>query len=110
MIGRTSLVVFIATIGLSLPRPVEADDDRVWGLIEQLKDPDFARRQQAVDALGNLGPKAKAAVPPLVEILRNEKEHYNVRGRTCYALGNIGPDAAAAIPVFLKMIHDKPER
>ncbi len=107
MIKRVILSVFVGAAGACLANSVNADDDRVSELIRQSKHPDFARRQQSVDALGRPGPKAKAAVPRLVEILRDTSEHYNVRGRTCYALGNIGPDAQAAIPVFLQMIHDK---
>jgi HEAT repeat protein len=50
-------------------------------------------RTKAAEALGNIGPKAKAAVPALAEALRDP----SVRTEAAVALGNIGPDAKGAV-------------
>jgi HEAT repeat protein len=50
-------------------------------------------RTKAIEALGNIGPKAKAAVPALIDSLRDP----GVRTEAAVALGNIGPDARDAV-------------
>jgi HEAT repeat protein len=53
-------------------------------------------RTKAIEALGNIGAKAKPAVPVLIEALKDA----NVRTEAAEALGNIGPDAKDAIPAL----------
>jgi HEAT repeat protein len=53
-------------------------------------------RTKAIEALGNIGARAKPAVPVLIEALNDP----NVRTEAAEALGNIGPDAKAAIPAL----------
>ena len=50
-------------------------------------------RTKAAEALGNMGPKAKSAVPALIDALKDP----NVRTEAAIALGNIGPDAKSAV-------------
>ena len=56
-------------------------------------DPTALVRTKAAEALGNIGPPAKAAVPALIDSLRDA----NVRTEAAVALGNIGPDAKGAV-------------
>jgi HEAT repeat protein len=59
-------------------------------------DPTAFVRTKAIEALGNIGAKAKPAVPVLIESLRDA----NVRAEAAEALGNIGPAAKEAIPAL----------
>jgi len=55
------------------------------------------------NAIANLGPRARAAVPHLIHGMRNrEAEYFPIR-----ALGNIGPEARAAIPDLNKLLGDR---
>lgn len=56
-------------------------------------DPTALVRTKAIEALGNIGAKAKPAVPVLIDSLRDP----NVRTEAAEALGNIGPDAKEAV-------------
>jgi len=51
----------------------ELDDKFVAILIDALKDKEPAIRAGAVDALGSIGPKAKAAIPGLLELLGDQE-------------------------------------
>lgn len=64
-------------------------------LMAALDHPDEALRSRAEGALGDLGPRAKAAVPALVKCVAGGT---NING--VWALGRIGPDAKAALPVL----------
>ncbi len=68
-----------------------------------LKDADVGTRRQAALTLANCGPRGKAAVPVLLDILRDEKvpiDHIFA----AIALGRIGPDAAAGVPLLIRML------
>ena len=66
---------------------------------------DEAIRINAAIALGKIGPEAKAAVPALIEALKNEgKKFIYVSIR---ALGEIGPEAKEAIPALTKLLNSK---
>jgi HEAT repeat protein len=56
-------------------------------------DPTALLRTKAIEALGNIGPEAKPAVPVLIEALRDA----SVRSEAAVALGNIGPGARDAV-------------
>jgi HEAT repeat protein len=60
-------------------------------------------RTKAIEALGNIGAKAKPAVPVLIEALNDP----NVRTEAAEALGNIGPDAKAALPALKDAVGAK---
>jgi len=56
-------------------------------------DPTAFVRTKAAEALGNIGPGAKAAVPALIGALNDR----DIRTEAAIALGNIGPDAKDAV-------------
>ena len=58
-----------------------------------LEHPDAEVRSIAEGALGDLGPRAKAAVPALIKCVAGGTDINGV-----WALGRIGPDAKAALP------------
>lgn len=58
--------------------------------------------RQSVGILNNLGAQAYAAVPALIEILKDEKLSSQIGNSAADALGNIGPDAKDAIPELVK--------
>jgi HEAT repeat protein len=59
----------------------------------------------AAAALGELGSKAKAAVPVLVRALKDP--HVHIRKLAALALGDIGPDAKLAVPALSEALNDK---
>jgi HEAT repeat protein len=61
----------------------------VSALIEALKDDEGYARREAVDALYFIGPKARAAMPSLRQLLVEERDHY-IRGCIQQALTRIG--------------------
>ena len=60
-------------------------------------------RRDVVLVLGNIGPRATAAVPALIELLKSD-ESLAVREAAATALGDIGEDAHAAVPALLAML------
>ena len=113
----------------------QADEPVLKALIATLgKDPDSAVRVDAAQALGQLGPKAKSAVPALLRALkdghvqRHAAEALGRIGRSAInplidlavggkseavrigaiqSLGKLGPLAKPAVPVLLKCLRDK---
>jgi hypothetical protein len=71
-------------------------------LIAALGDQDFQTRIKAVDHLGYMGPKAKSAVPALVDALDEER----LRESVLHSLCNIGVGAEEAIPALIKAIAE----
>ena len=58
----------------------------------------------AAEALGEMGPAARAAVPQLIRAL--EHRDYETRAAVAHALGRIGPEARPAIPALRKRLED----
>jgi HEAT repeat protein len=85
----------------------------IQGIVKQLKAPEFRIRIQAARALGVIGPRARKAVPDLIDML-DDKEESAVQA-ACMALSYIGrtdrPNevcaAAAAIPKLTDLLQDK---
>jgi HEAT repeat protein len=77
--------------------------DPASGLVLALKARDFEPRYEAAVLLGRLGPKAKAVVPNLVEVMRND-EIGEVRFEAAKALGQIG--AREALPALREALKD----
>jgi len=93
-------------------------------LIKQLKDPNKKVRQEAAEALGDLGPLARAAVPALVDAIRDDEtgldavqaiakigtaaipplreglknNDWFICAESARMLGNFGPPAKQALP------------
>lgn len=80
----------------------EADAAAVPVLIDLLRDARPPMRRYAAGKLGAIGPPARAAVPALVEVVRDEEADrdadgfgWSVRPTAAWALGRIDPGAAA---------------
>jgi HEAT repeat protein len=74
-------------------------------LIKALKEKDTHLRENALEAVRQIGAKSKAAVPEIISILRDPTQTRNVRERAIRALAKIGPAANAALPA-LRMNFD----
>jgi len=61
-------------------------------------------RDEAMNALGEIGPAAVAAVPHLIRALDKETK---LRWRVAFTLGMIGPQAKDALPALRRYQHDK---
>jgi HEAT repeat protein len=83
--------------------------DQVFAWWHRVRDGDLKVRWAAADALGRIGPGAKAAVPALLEALQDEQA--SLRALAAQALGEIGREggARAAVPALIKGLRD-PER
>lgn len=75
--------------------------------IDELKDGDAARREEAAATLGSMVPKPKVAVPALVQVIRDDDP--KVRRAAIAALGRLGPDAQDSVPVLLQVYEDRNE-
>ena len=78
-------------------------------LTESLTARDEAFRPFAADALGRIGPPAKAAVPSLIWALSDEAQRDAfdpLRYKAVVALGRIGPEARPAIPALERLFAD----
>ena len=84
-----------------------ADQKRaVQVLITSLKDRERLAHY-AAETLGEIGPKARAAVPALVETLRTGDKW--LRRDAAEALGKIGPGAREAVPALLEALGSDDE-
>jgi HEAT repeat protein len=86
------------TLGISLGAAAEP---AVPALIRALWDQDNGVRDKAAEALGRIGPAARAAVPALIVALKTPGDDDAAYSSTAEALGLIGPAAKEAAP-FLK--------
>ncbi|MCE9603780.1 MAG: HEAT repeat domain-containing protein [Planctomycetia bacterium] len=82
---------------------VEAGEEGVPLLVKGLERPEI--RGFAAQTLGQVGPKAKAAVGPLTAALADENPH--VRAAILFALGNIAPDDADVAERLIAALSDK---
>jgi HEAT repeat protein len=73
-------------------------------LIKALGDNDENVRYWAAEALGEIGPEAKDAIPALIKALSDNDE--SVRIKAIYVIGRIGPAAKEAIPALIKAFGD----
>jgi HEAT repeat protein len=78
-------------------------------LVDALTAPDANRRLWAVSVLTEKGPQAKAAVPNLIAVLKQD-ETVIVRAGAAYALGKMGAEARSACPVLITALTDPAAR
>ena len=116
---RFGAVGALATVG-------RGDEVAVQALGKALRDTNIFVRRAACEALSDMGPEAKAALPTLLELIQGqdavvrsivkpEDEHIfskdelvqDLRPRAAFILGKIGPEARAAVPDLTKAIRDK---
>ena len=91
----TTLAPPVSTITLPPAPTLPAVPAEVAQLMDSLGDASSNTRWRSAEALGNLGGRAKPAVPALVSLLGDRDEV--VRWRAAEALGKIGPDAQPAV-------------
>jgi len=80
-------------------------DVGVIGLTRALTDESEVVRQRAVHALGQLGPKAKNAVPSLIQALSDKNEE--VRKSAVNALRRIGLESKLVVEPLVQVLKDK---
>lgn len=73
-------------------------------LIKATGDFDSNVRAWSAQALGEIGPVAKEAVPALIKLVVDPDE--GSRNSGCIALGKIGPGAKEALPALQKALND----
>jgi HEAT repeat protein len=73
-------------------------------LIELLSHKNLAVRQNAIMALGKIGPAARDAVPGLTDVLRSSD--WRLRRQAAIALGEIGSEAYSAVTPLLTLRRD----
>jgi HEAT repeat protein/WD40 repeat protein len=75
-------------------------------LVDGLKDAkNFRLLGGITSALGRIGPQAKAAVPALIELLREGGP--DLKPLAAEALGCIGPEAKLAVPLLIEALKDE---
>ncbi len=75
---------------------------RIVLLTANLRSPDADDRIRAIEVLGEIGMKAKEAVPVLITALKDQDA--DVRGSAAYALGEIGKEA---VPTLIAALEDQ---
>jgi HEAT repeat protein len=95
--ARLHAAAALGRIGAESPAVIDA-------LIKVAGDPDrnLTDRHAAMNAIKQIGPPAKAAVPMLIAALKDKR----TRGMAVYALQGFGKEAAAAIPALVEALGD----
>jgi HEAT repeat protein len=93
-----------ASAAAVVPQSPSAETRPLDELTRQLESPDAQQRIAAAVAIGDLGPGARAAVPALIEALRDQNP--TVRFQAAISLGCIGPEAKAAVPALIGTLKD----
>lgn len=75
--------------------------------IDELKDEDAARREEAAATLGCMVPQAKVAVPTLIQVIKDDDP--KVRQAAIAALSRLGPYAQDSVPALLQVYEDRNE-
>lgn len=101
---RAAIVYALAVVGQDDPAALKA-------VLGQLKPERYAggAYQFVIIAVGQFGPKAKDAVPALIEAIKSSEFRPHARmelyDAAFLSLGEIGPDAKVAVPVMLKYLE-----
>jgi len=82
---------------------LEIGEPAVPTLLELLGSDNPSISGDALNALTQLGPRARSAVPELVRMLQSDRQN---RGQAAWVLGRIGPDAASAVPALTAALRD----
>jgi HEAT repeat protein len=90
----------VAAACASLAEIGDPGPEALAALAEMLKNPDLALRSHAAYALGQIGPRAKAAAPGLVEMMKTDKEPQGA-GMACWALGEVSDAGNAPVVAAL---------
>src|SRR5262245_42665988 len=76
-------------------------------LRKQLRSPDRNVRFVAIRKIGQLGGKAKEAVPDLISVF--ESDEPVLRAAAALAIANIGPEARQAVPSLIRALRKRDE-
>lgn len=79
-------------------------ESAIPGLIATLNDQDAVVRQRATFALSRIG---SAAIPTLLNTLKDQKQEVQVRSASAYALGEMGVTAKRTIPTLIEVFQDE---
>ncbi len=79
------------------------------GLARALADDDASVRRNSVSTLRRLGPQAKAAVPELIGVLKQQKAPDRIE-EAAEVLGKIGPAAKETVPVLIEVVKTSRRR
>jgi HEAT repeat protein len=105
--GAIALLALLAARAEAQTAKEPAFDGRpLSSWIADLKAAAPATRNAAAYAISGMGPAAKAAVPALVEALKDDSNP-TVRYPVCVALREIGPDAREAVPALTEALDDR---
>jgi HEAT repeat protein len=74
--------------------------------LQALRDNDWQVRTAAAMALEEIGPRAIAAIPALIQTLEQDKRE-DVRRAAAEALGSIGPRAIEAVSALSRALEDQ---
>jgi len=92
----------IYSVQPTLPKTPSVEEQQ-----QNLQSPDEGVRFGAARGLWLKGPKAKEAIPDLINAL--EDQTAKVRGYAARALAKMGPDAKGAVPVLTELLGDQAE-
>ncbi len=102
---RNAALVLIDLPGRYSKRAPKIDTrPAMQALINATSDIDTDVRAWAAQALAEIGPDAKVAIPVLIRLLKDREE--GPRNTSCIALGRIGPAAITAIPALQEALND----
>jgi HEAT repeat protein len=79
-------------------------------LIKALDDASPSLREQAVVALGSIGPDAEAAVPKLIALVKDKNQSVGLRLSAAKALGEVGPESANSVLTLIRMCHENEDK
>lgn len=87
----------------------KAGGETVPGLVTLLRDPSANARQQAMKALLEIGPPARAALPAIEKALKEDTDDW-VRINAVAALGELGEASPRVISALVTALSDKKDR
>jgi HEAT repeat protein len=103
LLDKDSGVRWMAALALGhVARPTH---DVLHALTKCLESENDNLRGGCIETLGSFGPFARASVPALVGILRDDDDWYT-RLRAIKTLARIGPDAREAVPLLIDALAD----
>jgi len=88
-------------------RPAPDPGSAIPAIVNAMTDPDGLVRYEAGRALSHFGPKAKAAVPQIMAMLKDPQTKSELRYDAIRVLPDIGPDTKAALGVLVEALDDK---
>ena len=104
---KLAVVLLLALVCIGSPALAPAQDkdkEKIDMLIGELRQ----GNPRAAYVLGEMGPKAKEAIPALVEALKRQPmPGESVADNAALALGKIGPDAREAVPALTQTLADR---